>query len=98
MRRQIEWCPRAEKDYLRLLDFLLAELGEGVIHKFSDRLHIILDNIIKRPKMYPATDKRDNVRRCVITKQTILYYRVWKNKIELITLFDSRQNPLKRKL
>lgn len=45
MRRQIEWCPRAEKDYLRLLDFLLAELGEGVIHKFSDRLHIILDNI-----------------------------------------------------
>lgn len=48
--------------------------------------------------MYPATDRRDNVRRCVITKQTILYYRVRKNKIELITLFDSRQNPLKRKL
>jgi hypothetical protein len=35
----------------------------------------------------------------VVTKQTTFYYRVLKNKkeLEIITIFDTRQNPNKLK-
>lgn len=33
--------------------------------------------------------------KCVVTKQTTFYYRFISDEIEIITLFDSRQNPKK---
>ena len=35
--------------------------------------------------------------KCIVTKQTTFYYRVLsdKNEIEIITLFDTRQDPEK---
>lgn len=98
MNLKIEWSPRATNEYLNLIDYLLNEWGEKATIKFSNRLQTILTNISKSPKMYPATVNRENVRRCVVSKQTSLYYRVKKEKIEIVTLFYTRQNPLKRNL
>ncbi len=98
MSKQIEWSPRATKEYLSLLEYLLDEWGEKTVRKFSNRIETILKDISEQPKMYPASAKRKNIRRCVVTKQTSLYYRVERDKIELVTLFDSRQNLSKRNL
>ena len=37
-----------------------------------------------------ASEKQKNIRRCVITSQTSLAYRIVHNSIELITFFDNR--------
>lgn len=98
MTRQIEWSPRATKEYLNLIDYLLDEWGERPARKFANRLETILAEISERPKMYPVTISRRNVRRCVVSKQASLYYRIRNEKIELITIFDTRQNPSMKKL
>ena len=98
MSKPIEWSPRSQKDYLNLLDNLQLKWGEKTIQKFNDRLESILELIAERPEMYPSSGKKKQVRRCVLSKQTSLYYRIKKDKIELITLFDNRQNPTKRRL
>jgi plasmid stabilization system protein ParE len=90
--------PRATKEFLNLVDYLLNEWGERTAKKFSERLNSILSYILEKPEMYPSTSKRNNIRRCVISKQTSLYYRITQNKIELVTLFDTRQNPAKKRL
>jgi hypothetical protein len=33
--------------------------------------------------------------KCVVTKQSSFYYRIRNNEIEIITLFDNRQNQSK---
>jgi plasmid stabilization system protein ParE len=98
MSKPIEWSPRARQDYLKLLDYLAEKWGNKTIHKFNSRLQSILKLISERPDLYPASVKRKEVRRCVISKQTSLYYQIKKDKIELITMFDNRQNPTKKKL
>ncbi|MEQ8555253.1 MAG: type II toxin-antitoxin system RelE/ParE family toxin [Cyclobacteriaceae bacterium] len=98
MERAIEWSPKASSEYLRLVDYLLSEWGSGTATRFIDRLSFILDIIIKQPEIYPSTLKRKNVRRCVVTKQVSLYYRVAKDKIELIAIYDNRIDPSKKQL
>ena len=92
MSKSIEWSPRSKQDYLNLLEYLQNEWGEKTIKKFDDRLQSILAHISERPEMYPASGKKEQVRRCVINKQTNLYYRIKEDKIELITLFDNRRH------
>lgn len=97
MNKPIEWSPRSKKDYLKLLEYLQEEWGEKVVKKFNGRLQTVLKTIASKPQLYPASSRMKDVRRCVVSKQTSLYYRVKKNKIELITLFDTRQDPKKLK-
>lgn len=95
MSKSIEWSPRSRQDYLNLLEYLHRDWGEKVIKRFNDILQSKLKNIAERPELYPASGKTKKVRRCVINRQISLYYRIKKNKIELITLFDTRQDPEK---
>ncbi|GAA5040119.1 hypothetical protein GCM10011506_40250 [Marivirga lumbricoides] len=98
MSKPIEWSPRARQDYLKLLDYLADKWGNKTVNKFNNRLQSILKLISEMPDLYPSSGKRKQVRRCVISKQTSLYYQIKKDKIELITMFDNRQNPTKKKL
>lgn len=98
MKREIVWSPRARNDYFQLLEYLIAEWGATSAGKFQDSLIVILEHIAQRPEMYQRSRKQKNIRRCVLSKHTTLFYRVQKEKIELITLFDTRQDPAKKKL
>ncbi len=71
---------------------------EHVARNFVSCLEKLIGLVAKSPLLYPATGKRKEVRRCVVSKQTSLYYRIEKEQIQLITLFDSHQHPSKRKL
>ncbi|AWW28882.1 hypothetical protein DN752_01340 [Echinicola strongylocentroti] len=73
-------------------------MGRKGHHEVNDRLQSILELIVERPEIYPTSGKKKQVKRCVISKQTSLYYQIKKDKIELITLFDNRRNPAKRQL
>ena len=48
-------------------------------------------NYIQR--VYPESIRKKGLRRCVITKQTTLFYRFNSKTIVIVTLFDTRQNP-----
>ena len=57
----------------------------------------LLTQIAGNPEMFQASRKKKNVRKAFITKHNTLYYRIKsRNKeIELITIWDNRQNPQK---
>ena len=52
----------------------------------------------QNPKLYEASQKRKSIFRCVITKQSIMYYRVNKETIEIITIQDSRRDLRRLKM
>jgi hypothetical protein len=52
-----------------------------------------IDIIAKSPAMYSISKKDSAYRKCVMSKQTSIYYSFEKETIVLAALWDNRQNP-----
>lgn len=91
------WSKRASKDLAGVLAYLESKWTEREIRNFFSNLEKHLNIIKEHPVAYPKSDKWKEVRRCVLSKQTSLYYSVKSERIEIVTLFDNRQNPAKLK-
>ncbi|MEL7005665.1 MAG: type II toxin-antitoxin system RelE/ParE family toxin [Bacteroidota bacterium] len=80
-----------------LLEYLEQGWSKKVKDDFIKKLDRSVDRISKYPKSCPESKKYPGLFQCVVTKQTSLFYRVRKKEIEIITLFDTRQDPTKIK-
>ncbi|MEX2230736.1 MAG: type II toxin-antitoxin system RelE/ParE family toxin [Cyclobacteriaceae bacterium] len=90
---KIHWSPRASNDYLAVLQYLQKEWGVKVVQSFVKRVNDILSLILANPNLFNPSQKKKEIRRCVITKHISLYYRQNNQKIELIAFIDNRSNP-----
>lgn len=87
----------AENKLLKLSDFLLENWNLKVRNDFIKKLTSKIDQISEQPESCAQSSEFKGLFKCVITKQTTFYYRINldKNEIEVITVFDTRQNPNK---
>jgi len=92
------WSDKALADLQNIINYLIENWTQREIKNFARRLDKRLDLIIVNPKLFPASTKRKSIRRSVLTKQTVIYYEVKGGVVNIITLFDSRQNPKKLRL
>tara|TARA_B100000809_G_C15000088_1_gene481253 strand:+ start:709 stop:1005 length:297 start_codon:yes stop_codon:yes gene_type:complete len=93
MIKQIIWSPAAEKDAEQILDFINTKWSKRVAAKFLNKLDDNIRLISEDPKLFPIIEDNLGVRKCVVTKQNSLFYRISDETIEIIRLFDTRQNP-----
>ena len=54
-----------------------------------DRSMKIIEN---SPFAFPPSEKFPGLRKCVLTRQTVAFYRIFENEVEIIALVDARQN------
>ena len=66
-------------------------------NKFIEKLDTRIAIIEKQPEIFPESKKNKGLRKCVITKQTTLFYRFNTKQIYIVTVFDTRQHPKKLK-
>jgi len=85
----------AENKLLKLNDYLLENWSLNVKNDFIKKLTSKIDQISEQPESCPQSSEFKGLFKCVVTKQTTLYYRINldRNEIEIITIFDTRQNP-----
>lgn len=95
MALQIVWTTNALEDYHRIVDYLLMEWGIPVASDFITILEDRVDILSSFPNVGIASLKHSNIRAIVITKHNKLYYRVLTGKVEVLSIFDTRQNPAK---
>jgi plasmid stabilization system protein ParE len=86
--------PRARKTYEDVLAYLQQHWGYQQIDKFEARTREALEYIRRSPAMYERAKQR-KYRRCVLTKQTSLFYQInhKKEQIELLLFWDNRRDP-----
>jgi plasmid stabilization system protein ParE len=89
---------RAERNLDNIVRYLETQWSARVRDKFLDLLKNKIEKIAKMPQMYEASSKKKTIRRCVLNKQTSLYYRVRRDELEIVTIQDNRKNPKKIKL
>ena len=92
MTKNVIWSPSAEKDLEIILNYLSTHWGNSVVIGFLLELEMQINQIGKNEKLFPLIHKTKKIRRCVLTKHITLICRETKNKLEILRIFDNRQN------
>jgi toxin YoeB len=93
-KRRIIWSPRAKLDLYDILDFYFKRNGTKT---YSRKLNVTIRNSVrlleKHPEIAIHTDIK-NIRNLIIGDFGI-FYEIKSKTIEIITIWDSRQDPAK---
>jgi len=98
MTNVLKWTDRAIAEYDKLLDYLYGEWGEEIAQRVIIEINHTVSRIQHSPEQFPVFIKTKQVRRCVASPQTSIFFKIKKDYIEISSVFDNRQNPRKRKL
>lgn len=94
----IHWTQEAIDSFADNISYLRNEWNEKVIQDFIENTEATLILIEKNPLLFPAVNKKKIFRKCLIVKQISLYYKIKKDRIDLISFWNNYQNPKKLKL
>ena len=87
--------PLAERKLLILLEYLIEEWGTNSKDKYLTKFKSAVKQISTHPKSCPESIEMKGIYKCVVNKQSSFLYRIKNNEIEIITLFDNRQDQSK---
>lgn len=90
--RRVKWSEISKEEYADLLKYLNDDYGVDAAIQFMDKT----DEIIRQISQFPfsgQSTRKENVRKVLITKRTSLIYQVTDNMIQILLLWDNRQNP-----
>lgn len=92
MNKPIKWSSYAQNDLAHLLEYLEAKWNKKSCITFLNKLDFCIELIEKNPNLFPVFNKTLGIRKCVITKQNTLFYKIAATKIEVLRLYDTRQD------
>jgi plasmid stabilization system protein ParE len=95
--RKIIWSPKAFQDYTSIIDYLHSTWTTKEIQQFIDKVMSALSALEKGNFDFKRVGVQD-YRMIVIQKQVSIIYRsVTINEVQIIRIWDNRQNPVKLK-
>ena len=74
----IRYSTRAYIEYEQILEYVSTKFGIEIAMKVDQYFEEVIEQVSLNPYMFPLSDKKKDVRRCVISEQTTLYYRFTK--------------------
>ena len=95
---EIVWSEKAKRTFYSVLDYLNENWTRKEVVQFNQRTQMIISAIRKNPEIFPASSKNQEMRKALIDKNNLLFYKVdtYHRKIYLLTFFDCRQDPKKK--
>ncbi len=89
--------PQAKEDINNILSYLSQNWTQKVVDDFLKKLATFYFIVSINPRIFGYYNKQLNIRKYAITKQNIIYYRISKASVEIVTVFDGRQDTVKLK-
>ncbi len=97
MAKRLVWSARSRKELFDILSYWDKRIGN---RKYSKKLYAEIrrkmKSVLKFNDIGKATSRKDI--RTVIIKDYILFYKVEKSAVEIISVWDNRRNPKDLKL
>jgi len=92
MAKRIIWTRNAKDEWQRILSFWREHTGnKKYSRKLNGKIKLTLKNIKSNNLIGKKTSKKDI--RIVICLYYLVFYKIEKERIIIITIFDSRRNP-----
>ena len=95
---KIFWTDHAIPELKETIKYLENNWTEKELRKFSSKLDHTLELISKTPELFPDSYEKKGIRKAVVERHNNLYYRIFENSIEIISLFSNQKNPDKKKI
>lgn len=95
MKREIVLTKTASRRLGILAEYLEITWSKKVKLNFLSKLEERLMVISEDPQSFVASELREGLHKCVITKHNSIYYFYDDKAVYVLTLFDNRQNPSK---
>ena len=89
----IRYSTRSYIEYEEILDYVTDNFGIAIAAKVDMYFEEVIDQIAINPKLFPYSDKKKNLRRCVLSPQTTLYYRFNGEYVELASFRGNKMDP-----
>lgn len=93
--KKIVFSKRSKIQLELLLEYLEIRFSILIQQKFIVKFDQIILIINKNPDTFVKSEINKEIRKCVISKQTTLYYSYNSKEIRILSIFDTRQNPNK---
>ena len=87
---------RAQAEYYATLSYLSEDWSIQEALKFSGKVDDALERIKLKPKTFPIHSR--SVRKFVVDKNNIIFYRIEINQIDVLSIWATKRNPKKIKL
>lgn len=97
MAKTIVWTRRAIQSFDRVIGHLKAEWGHKVASAFVQRSFRIIELLADNPAMGTEEVAEKNIRGFVITRHNRLFYRVTEHSLILLSFFDTRSGPMRKR-
>lgn len=95
--RRIVYSKIAKEKLIDLLEFLEVRWSIKTRDKFIKKLDFVINLLETDPEIFPKSEINPNQHKCVVTKQTTIYYKYNDKQINILAIFDNRQNPIRIK-
>ena len=97
MALQIIWTINALEDYEKVVNYLLQEWSLKIVEAFVQTVDKRTEKLTSLPYLGRASANEPSIRSIILTKHNKLYYRISKDAIEILNVFDTRQDTSKNK-
>jgi plasmid stabilization system protein ParE len=97
MAKEVNWSDEAIITFNAILDYIETEWTGKETEAFIGKTDKVIKQISGYPYMFKKYNKH-NIHQALIAKQTLLLYKIYTTHIDLITFWDTRQNPMEKKL
>ena len=93
MSLKVNWTSESERTFNQNLEYLSKEWDNTVMNHFLDRVDEVIKKIQINPLLFPLHRVEEQIHKCVIHERIILYYKVTDDRIDLLTFWNTYQNP-----
>jgi plasmid stabilization system protein ParE len=95
MGKEVVLTPLAIINYEDIVAYLILNWGAIVAGNFITRFENLSELLSENPAIFPFVNKDKEIRKCVLTKHNVLYFKEYSNSIKVLVIFDTRQDPEK---
>jgi len=97
MAKKVIWSPEATEFFELVIEYLENNWTEKEVEHFIKATEKVIEIISAQPKLYRAAKKKKNVHEALITKHNLMLYKNTRNFIYVMTIWDTRQDPKRKK-
>lgn len=88
----VQWSERSLRNAQKIIKYLSISFSANEIDQFYKLLYGFEKTVSKFPTLYPFSIKYPNLRKAVLNKRLIVFYRLKGDSLHVVSMKDSRQN------
>lgn len=97
MAKEVVWTKRASAKFDSVVEYLELDWNDKVVSAFVQKTDAILQLLAETPELGTLEHAEKGIRGFKLTKHNRLFYRVEKDRLIVLNMFDNRQRSKKKR-